>query len=201
MAFLKLDRSQAARAAIETEAGRTFEVRFVVTHRDGQGNRVLTSAVQGRFTFENEDDAQASVDAIGEHNSIGRLESVFGPSVSEFQVRAVACYPGHHDPLSAFFDSDEENPQQFVAGVALSVWARLDENERTGVRFGLFPAAKTEAGIARLVSSPSVRLGDAHRLLSVAIMEKAAHTPKGISLASLGRVAAPKARRRKAVAQ
>jgi hypothetical protein len=189
---VKLDRSQAARAAIETEQGRTFEVRHVVTHRDGQGNRVLTSAVQGRFTYETEDDAQVQVDAIGEHNSIGRLESVFGPGVAEFQVRAVAVYPGHHDPLSAFFDSDEENPGQFIAGVALSVWARLDANERKGVTFGLFPAEKTQAGIERLAG-----IRDAHRLLSVALMEKAARTPAGISLASLGRVAG----RRKAVAR
>jgi hypothetical protein len=102
--------------------------------------------------------------------------------VDKLQVRACAVYPGHHDPIGYGFDSDDENPALFVAGVAFETWHGFTEDERHGVSFGLFPSSKIQAAEARL--------GDARdrtRKFAVAMMEIAAHT-RAISLSALSKV-------------
>jgi hypothetical protein len=58
-----------------------------------------------------------------------------------------------------------------VQAIAAILWAGFDKNERTGVRFGMFPFGKMTAAEKELQAEfPSARR-DSARLLSVALME------------------------------
>ncbi len=179
----KLDRSQ--QECFDRTPGAV--VRFVVTYINRDGLRALAHAQQGRCTHETPEAAQEWINLATKVNTDEQLRPVYGDT-TKLQVRAAACYPGHHDPVGCYFDDDAENPEAYFAGVAFELWSKLDENERAGVRFGMFPAEKFRLAEAKLDARDRVRL------LSVAVMEIAAHTPKGISLASLSKVQRAKGR-------
>ena len=189
MLIHQLDRHQRELAESHADAGYEHVVRFVVTYnRAHGGNRVLAHAQHGCCTYATPEQAQAWISAAQAANTPEQLRSVYG-DVDTFQVRAAACWVDHHDPMGCWFDDDGENPALAVAGVAFGVWSKLDASERHGVSFGLFPAQPMVEADARLSW-----LDDHGRLLAVALMEIAAHTPKGVSLAGLSKVQRAKGR-------
>jgi len=105
MSTLPLDHTQQARADLETAAGRSYVVRYVVTYINRDHMRALAHAMQGRRTFETPEAAAAWIEAARANNSPAALAPVYG-DVDRLAVRAVACYPGHHDPIAMYFDDD-----------------------------------------------------------------------------------------------
>jgi hypothetical protein len=81
-------------------------IRYVVTHLDKEGRRVLAHPRQGRHTYATPGEAQAWIDAALKNNSESTLRSVFG---FPLEVRPVECFPGHFDPMTMYFD-DEVSP-------------------------------------------------------------------------------------------
>lgn len=75
-------------------------MRWVVTHLDSEGNRVIATARQGRYTHETEEEAQTVVDSILANNSIQTVRSLFGLPL---EVRECKCYPIHFDPMEYYF--------------------------------------------------------------------------------------------------
>lgn len=57
-----------------------------------------------------------------------------------------------------------------VNAKAAELWGAFDDNEKTLVRFGMFPAAKMEKAEAELVAA-EIDCRESGRLLSVALME------------------------------
>lgn len=78
-------------------------IRYVVTHVRRDGLRVLSHAAQGRNTYDTAEDAQAWIDAAKVSNSADTLRSVYG-DVALMEVRPVACWPRHYDPMRTIFD-------------------------------------------------------------------------------------------------
>jgi hypothetical protein len=77
-------------------------MRFVITHIDNRtGMRTLAEPMQGRYTYATIEEAQACRDAMMKANSPDRLASLFGLPL---EVREVPCWPGHHDPMTCWFD-------------------------------------------------------------------------------------------------
>jgi hypothetical protein len=60
--------------------------------------------------------------------------------------------------------SDRDTMRALCAKKAQELWDRFDENQRVGVRFGMFPAEPMQDAIAE---------GHDSRLLSVALMDVA----------------------------
>lgn len=133
---MKLDPTQQRRADIETAAGRAYVVRYVVTQIDRAGNRALALAMQGRYTHDTPEAAAAELAAITANNSPAALASVFG-DVSRLAVRAVVCYPGHHDPIGRYFDADAEAAPLDPDAPPVPAGCR----PRAGVEFGCGNAA------------------------------------------------------------
>jgi hypothetical protein len=64
---------------------------------------------------------------------------------------------------------------------AAAVYASFDKNERTCVRFGMFPAVKrrpAETELLAMLDNPRYNAVDVARLLSVAIMDAANKGPE-----------------------
>ena len=60
---------------------------------------------QGQYTYAHARDAQSRLDAMMRGNDEARIREVYGPNaLGSFQVRPVACYPGHFDPMTCWFD-------------------------------------------------------------------------------------------------
>jgi len=79
--------------------------RFVVTFINRNGMRTILGPVQGRNTFATRSEAADWVAAIVGGNASYRLAEIYGAqAVGSFEPRAVACYPGHHDPTTVWFD-------------------------------------------------------------------------------------------------
>jgi hypothetical protein len=77
-------------------------IRYVITHLDKKaGMRTLAEPMQGRFTYETAEQAQAQLDAIMAGNNKEKLESLFGLPL---EVRPVPCWPGHFDPMVCWLD-------------------------------------------------------------------------------------------------
>lgn len=175
---MKLDKTQRNYAQTRTD----HVVKFAATYVDKKGQRTLMTAAQGRHMWDTAEEAQAWIDAVIANRDAVTLQSLFGDP-STFQVRAVACYLGHLDPMGVFFDDDGENPSQVVDGVALALWCDFDANERTGVSFGMFPAAKMEAGekaLGKLLGPARVT-----RTLAVALMDLADAASRNTAAADL----------------
>jgi hypothetical protein len=77
-------------------------VRYVVTYVSQDGLRTLAHPQQGRHTYATAAEAETWLRAMAENNTASTLESVYGPN-PRFQVRAVACYPTHFDPIYVYF--------------------------------------------------------------------------------------------------
>jgi len=80
--------------------------RYVVTHiaqgGDLKGLRVLTWACQGRNTYGTLKQAQHGLAMIRKNNSPSVLAMYGTPDTLE--VRAVECWPEHHDPMRSVFE-------------------------------------------------------------------------------------------------
>jgi hypothetical protein len=80
-------------------------IRYVPTVRGRRGDRVLVLAAQGRNTWPTPEEAQRWLDTLLQVNTPERLRSIYGPlAPGSFEVRAVPCWPGHHDPQRTIFD-------------------------------------------------------------------------------------------------
>ena len=79
--------------------------RFVVTHINPAGERVLTLPRQGRYTYVTPEEAQRVMAAILNVGANGNdIPGVYGAqAVGTFEVRPVPCYPGHFDPKTRWF--------------------------------------------------------------------------------------------------
>jgi hypothetical protein len=79
-----------------------MNIRYVITHVNKDGTRTLAQPMQGRHTHATPENAQREIDAIMANNSDSTLRSVFGLPL---EVRAVECWPAHHDPKTRYFDN------------------------------------------------------------------------------------------------
>lgn len=118
--MLALDKTQQHYAKTSTDT----VVRYAVTHIHRNGGRMLTFPAQGRHTHETPWTAQQLIfdmERLGdEQGDAGRIESIYGAqAVGTFQVRAVACYPGHFDPKGIYFENDTEEPARAQEALAL----------------------------------------------------------------------------------
>ena len=92
--------------ATEKNAMTDHVIRYVVTHINKDGMRTLCGPAQGRLTKETAEEAQALLDATMKNNRMDGelLAGVYGLPL---EVRPVKCYPGHFDPMSVYFDTDD----------------------------------------------------------------------------------------------
>lgn len=89
-----------------TKLGADLDViRYVVTHINKDGNRVMSHAHQGRNTYETAEQAQAWIEAARKNNSESTMQAVYGDK-DTLEVRAAKCYPVHFDPKQCYFDID-----------------------------------------------------------------------------------------------
>lgn len=87
------------------DVGRKFVWRWVVTHIGRDGTRRMTDDLQGRYTRATKEEAEERARDIVASNRDGVVVDVFGPQAEgTFEARKVHCYPGHFDPMSAFFE-------------------------------------------------------------------------------------------------
>lgn len=78
-------------------------IRFVVTHVNKDGDRVLAHAAQGRNTYATETEAQAWITAARANNHPDTLKGVY-PDPDSLAVRLCECWPVHFDPKGIYFD-------------------------------------------------------------------------------------------------
>jgi len=82
-----------------------MSTRYVITHVDRDGERRMTHAMQGRFTFSTPKQAEELLDALIAQSPANRIAEAYGEqAVNTFEVRPVECYEGHHDPKTMWFD-------------------------------------------------------------------------------------------------
>ena len=103
---MKLLQNPTTANATEKNAMTDHVIRYVVTHINKDGMRTLCGPAQGRLTKETAEEAQALLDAIMKNNRMEGelLAGVYGLPL---EVRPVKCYPGHFDPMSVYFDTDD----------------------------------------------------------------------------------------------
>ena len=77
--------------------------RYVATRINQDGMRTLVGAMQGRNTFETDEQAQHWIDAVVANNTPEQLVNIWHCD-PKLEVRPVACYPHHFDPLTCWFD-------------------------------------------------------------------------------------------------
>ena len=87
--------------------------RYALTHArsvyGSYGLRVLTFGAQGLYTYETREEAERAL-----HLYEPDLRGVLGDGVADtLEVRAVECWPGHHDPKRTIID---EEPRDVVGG-------------------------------------------------------------------------------------
>lgn len=83
--------------------------RYVVTHINTRGERVMTApAQQGRYTHPTRADAEGAMRAMLNVEANGNdIPGIFGEqAVGTFEVRPVPCYPGHFDPQTRYFERE-----------------------------------------------------------------------------------------------
>jgi hypothetical protein len=81
-------------------------IRWVITHLDREGQRVLTGAAQGRNTFATYREADDRLRATTANNSADTLASVYGAqALGTFEVRPCDCWPVHFDPKGVYFEA------------------------------------------------------------------------------------------------
>lgn len=80
--------------------------RYVVTHVGTKGVRCMTHAQQGRNTHETHGGAaRAMVDLLNVEVNQNDIPGIYGEQAEgTFEIRPVACYPGHFDPQTRYFD-------------------------------------------------------------------------------------------------
>jgi len=76
-------------------------MRWVITHLNKDGDRVIATAAQGRNTFETREECEEFKDAILSNNSKETLREIYG---FPLESRETPCYPGHFDPMQIWFD-------------------------------------------------------------------------------------------------
>lgn len=81
--------------------------RFVVTHINVTGIRVLTYGQQARYTYATAADAQSALDALLNVAVNGNdIPGVFGPqAVGTFEVRPIPCWPHTLDPQTCWLSA------------------------------------------------------------------------------------------------
>jgi hypothetical protein len=82
------------------EFDREYVVRYVITHLDKHGDRVLADAQQGRNTYATAQEAEKAIEQRMRNNSLDTLKSVYGLPL---EVRSCRCYPVHFDPMQRYF--------------------------------------------------------------------------------------------------
>lgn len=90
------------------EHGRSYVVRYVVTHLNKNGNRILADAQQGRNTYATSQEAEHAIEMRMKNNSLDTLQSVYGLPL---EVRACKCYPVHFDPMEYYFPPNEDGEE------------------------------------------------------------------------------------------
>lgn len=84
----------------------TDVLRYVGTYVNANGDRTLMGPAQGRNTFETQEAAQSWVDAVTANNSADTIRQVFGDD-PQFEVRPCPCWPGHFDPKTVWFNTED----------------------------------------------------------------------------------------------
>ena len=79
--------------------------RFVVTHINKNGDRVLTFPRQGLYTCASEAEAGAVLSALLDVETNGNdIPGVYGEqAMGTFEVRPIQCHPEHFDPMTCWF--------------------------------------------------------------------------------------------------
>lgn len=88
--------------------------RWVLTHIDSTGARVLSQGVQGRNTYDTTEIVEAFARAIIENNTAARVLDIFGADPN-FAALAVWCWPGHFDPIGIYAEDDPPAPVSDLA--------------------------------------------------------------------------------------
>lgn len=83
----------------------TDVIRFVITHVNREGMRTLTEGVQGRYTYATREEAQERLEAFRPSYA---AQPEIGVPAETMEVRPVACWPGHFDPKTCWFDDATE---------------------------------------------------------------------------------------------
>lgn len=87
-------------------------IRYVISHMNKDGLRAMTYSHQGRNTKATKKEVETELSHFNKNNSENTLISVFGSQALEtFEVSAIRCYDGHHDPMGCFIEEDI-NPDQ-----------------------------------------------------------------------------------------
>jgi hypothetical protein len=76
-------------------------LRYVITHLDKNGNRILLGAQQGRNTYPTKKEAKQGIKDIYDNNSAQTIAEFYGEPL---EVRLCRCYQGHFDPQEIYFD-------------------------------------------------------------------------------------------------
>lgn len=84
-----------------------YVIRYVITHKNHEGLRVMSFAHQARNTYPTEQEAEIALSDYL-NNRGNRLWDVFGQqAIGTFEVRPVRCWPHTHDPQTRYFDEEE----------------------------------------------------------------------------------------------
>jgi hypothetical protein len=76
-----------------------MNIRYVLSHINKDGMRVMTSAIQGRHTFGSTVEAEQHLQGFNANNTPENLTQIFGSqALGTFEVSAIECYEGHNDP-------------------------------------------------------------------------------------------------------
>lgn len=98
--------AEPVRDAVEVEAVTVLPdsvTRYVPTYVNGAGMRTLMNAAQGRYTWSTFQEAAEYMAAVTGNNSAATVRQIWGDN-PRFEVRPVACWPGHFDPKTIWFD-------------------------------------------------------------------------------------------------
>ena len=77
-------------------------IRYVVTHTDKEGARVLTFQACGRYTYSSKEEAQKALDLF-KPELVSRSVVLDGETL---EVRPVPCWPVHNDPQHTVFSEE-----------------------------------------------------------------------------------------------
>jgi hypothetical protein len=106
--------------------------RFVISHIGKNVLRRLTFAQQGRYTYGTADAARHALREY--HGNDGLSHVLTSEELATLEVRAVACYAGHHDPVGYYLDKFTTMSGSIYRDGVVFVSVQLEDFDNRGNR-------------------------------------------------------------------
>jgi hypothetical protein len=103
-------------------------IRYVISHINKDGMRVMTYTCQGRYTKATRKEAEQDLKDFLTNNTKECFSGVYGSqSIGTFKVSAIECYPKHFDPQGCYINKELNSGQQNLSEEMEKLFSEHDD--------------------------------------------------------------------------